>query len=108
MKASSRSAASYEDTLSKSIVALQKVSPKHDQVGSGSGLHGGSQETRTRARAGSTVHARGSCINALRVIKSEGGAGMLDEGFEVRDVRRAIAQTLKAKGAEKRQDRRWS
>ena len=27
---------------------------------------------------------------------------MLDEGLEVRDVRRAIAQTLKAKGAEKR------
>ena len=26
---------------------------------------------------------------------------MLDEGLEVRDVRRAIAQTLKAKGAEK-------
>ena len=40
-------------------------------------------------------------FNALGVIKSEGGAGMVDEGFEARDVRRAIAQTLKAKGAEK-------
>ena len=40
-------------------------------------------------------------FNAPGVIKSDGGAGMLDEGLKVRDVRRTIAQTLKAKGAEK-------
>ena len=32
MKASARSAASYEDTLGRSIVALQKLSVKHDQA----------------------------------------------------------------------------
>ena len=31
MKASARSPASHEDTLRKSIVALQKLSLKHDQ-----------------------------------------------------------------------------
>ena len=31
MRASARSAASYEDTLGKSIVALQKLSLNHDQ-----------------------------------------------------------------------------
>ena len=36
-------------------------------------------------------------FNAPGVIKSEGGP----EGLEVRNVRRAIDQTLKAKGAEK-------
>ena len=42
-------------------------------------------------------------FNALGVLKNEErGAAMQDEGLEVRDVRRAIAQTLKAKGAETR------
>ena len=36
-------------------------------------------------------------FNALGVLKNEGGE---DEWLEVRDVRRAIAQTLKAIGAE--------
>ena len=45
-------------------------------------------------------------FNTPWVIKSEGGAVMLDEGLKVRDVRRAIAQTLKANGAEWEQDRR--
>ena len=41
-------------------------------------------------------------FNPLGLIKSEGGdAGMLDEGLEVRDVRRALAQTMKVKGEEK-------
>ena len=40
-------------------------------------------------------------FNALGMLKKEGGgAAMQEEGLEVRDVRRAIAQTLKAKGAE--------
>ena len=40
-------------------------------------------------------------FDATGVIKIQGGVRMLDEGLDVRDVRRAIAQTLKAKGAEK-------
>ena len=40
-------------------------------------------------------------LQRVRVIKSEGGAGMLDEGFQVRDVRRAIAQNAEnARGKE--------
>ena len=41
-------------------------------------------------------------FNSLGVINNEGGgAGMQDVGLEVRLVRRALAQTPKAKGAEK-------
>ena len=40
-------------------------------------------------------------FNALGMLhKKGGGAAMQEEGLEVRGVRRAIAQTLKAKGAE--------
>ena len=81
-RASDRLAASCEDSLGRSIVALEKLSLKHDQeirelagaltdfwlapktlraakagIGSRSGLHGGSQEERKRARAGSAIHA---------------------------------------------------
>ena len=41
-------------------------------------------------------------FNALGVLKNErGGAAMQEDRLEVRDVRRAIAQPLKAKGAQK-------
>ena len=40
-------------------------------------------------------------FNVLGVLKNDGGcAAVQEEGLEVRDVRRAIAQTLKAKGAD--------
>ena len=54
-------------------------------------------ETPTAQRKAKVTMA----FNALGVLKNEGGsAAMQEEGLEVRDVRRAIAQTLKAKGAE--------
>ena len=59
MRASARSAASYEDSLGRSIVALQKLSLKHDQeirrnVTKGSGLESISDgEGFLRERAGS-------------------------------------------------------
>ena len=179
MKASARSAASYEDTLAKSIVALQKMSLKHDQEirelagaltdfwlapkslhameagadymeevkkrGRGHGLgapytHVAAalvealaaeaegapkqtlttfmelvavrQETVTECFGGFRVKEAHSAdetpaaqrkvkvmvtFNALGVL---GVPEMQEKGIEVRDVRRAIAQTLKAKGAE--------
>ena len=88
MKASARSAATYEDTLGKSTVALKKADtkarPSHASsrgalassdfwfapkslkavtVGLEAGAdHTEEEEERTRARAGSPVHARGSGV----------------------------------------------
>ena len=156
MKASARSAASYEDTPGRSIVALQKLSLKHDQdireragaptdfwlapksrAGSAvharaSGFRGSSCSTHTSAddmalvaarqensdRVPWSVQGEGGALsgrnpaaqrkakvtmtfNALGVLKNEeGSAAIQEERLEVRDVRRAIAQTLKVKGAE--------
>ena len=62
--------------------------------GQGGLLSRGTLATKRKAKVTMTFTAFG-------VIKSVGGAIMLDEGLESRDVRRAIAQPLKAKGAEK-------
>ena len=82
---------------------LQKLSLKHDQdmrelaggphrllaraqivessdggTGSGSGPHGGSQETRTRARAGSTVAERQETV--IQCFGVQGGGGLPSRG----------------------------
>ena len=167
MRASARSAASYEDSPANSIVALQKLSLKHDweireemeagadlmeevkKRGRGHGLgaphthvaavfvealaveaEGAPEQVLTTfmalvaARQEAVTECFGAfmveeaysadetpaaqrkakvtvAFNALGVIKNGGGgAATQDEGIEVRDVRRAIAQTPKAKGAE--------
>ena len=179
MKASARSAASYEDTLARSIVALQKLSLKHDQeirelAGAltdfwlapktlqavKAGMEAGAdymEEIKKRGRghglgapythvAAAFVEALAAeaegppkqtlttfmelvaerketvteCFGAFRVKEAYSAEEtpaaqvtmsfnalgllkkevMLEEGLEVRDVRRAIAQTLEAKEAE--------
>ena len=66
MKASARSAASYEDTLGRSIVALQKLSLKHDQ------------EIRELAGA---LRDFGLAPRTLHAVKvgMEAGAGCMEE-----------------------------
>ena len=113
-RANARSAASYEVSLGRSIVALQKIEPQtrpgnprarwganrilaraqnpassEGGDGSRSGLHGGSLEERERARAGTAVHARGSGIR--RGIRSRGRGGAQASADDIYGVRSSEA-----------------